>query len=80
MYNLFANNNKSFSTDRKDSINIRLAYNNNKFSQNYEYLHNCDVQILKYAKVNLGCGTGITISEKTTTLNLLLQVGLKLEF
>jgi len=80
LYNLFANNNKSFSTDRKDSINIRLAYNNNKFSQNYEYFHNCDVQILKYAKVNLGCGTGITISEKTTTLNLLLQVGLKLEF
>ena len=67
-------------TTRKDSISVGIAFSNNVFSQKYEYIHNCDVKILKYASINTGFGSGISINETSLNLNVLLQLGLKIEF
>ena len=80
LYYIFTRKDNSFITTRKDSISVGLAFSNNKFSQKYEYIHNCDVKILKYASINTGFGSGISINETSLNLNVLLQLGLKIEF
>lgn len=80
LYYIFTRKDNSFITTRKDSISVGLAFSNNEFSQKYEYVHNCNVKILKYASINTGFGTGISIKETFVNLDLLIQLGLKIEF
>lgn len=80
IYYFFARKNNSFITTRKDSFLVGFAFSNNEFIQKYEYIHNCDVKILKYASINTGFGTAITIKETSVNCNALLQLGLKIEF